>query len=100
MKLRHKETGEEFHAQHEKQWDDGSFQIPVWDRHGEYRLFKREVLEPVPVQEEWETVNGNQSYISYGVIHVIIRGKSVGYPHPDLRFAEIDGVTVLQRRKP
>jgi hypothetical protein len=96
MKLRHKETGEEFN---ERDWTRNDPEVEVWDAHGELRLFKREVLEPVPVKEEWENVPDKHIHIYASILHAVTRSGMKAYPHPDLRFHEINGVTVLQRRK-
>jgi hypothetical protein len=98
MKLRHKVTGEEFES------DDlsrvGDHVVFVWDKLGFRHAVKREVLEFVPVVEEWVNIeNSDHVLVSNGVLCIFLRSSWVSYPHPDLRFTEINGVMVLQRRK-
>jgi hypothetical protein len=103
MKLRHKTaySGDLFEG------DEGVFAagcptMRVIDKHGEVRTFQWEVLEPVSVEEEWETVSEDDvfSFIGGRLNFFMSRQRKwVTYPHPDLRFHEINGVTVLQRRK-
>ena len=97
VRVRHRVTGEEF----EKLYDIGA-EISVRDKYGERRLFHKDVLEEITPVEERELVNSAQIYIDvYGVLRVYFPKvkEHFPYPHHDLRFIDLDGRTVLQRRK-
>lgn len=99
MKLRHKTTGDEFELDAIASSRDSIMR--VWDNNGFMNYVKREFLEPVPVTEEWETV---LRYDDIGLTRLGQLIVKVGYAwrsYPDeyLRFHEVNGVTVVQRRK-
>jgi hypothetical protein len=104
MKLRHKETGDEF--EHYDGWDGKREFIDVIDSRGELRMFKREFIEPVPVKEEWEDVNEDYILSDMGNPRIVTGAEQAGQNYctdlilPDgFRLVFRDGVTVLQRRK-
>lgn len=86
----HKKTGEKF----EFSWDSG-LNVQMFDKDGEARVFKYDMLTPIQPIEEWEPVmNG---YVSTnGILTVKLNDKWVDYPHPDVRL--VDGCR-LERRK-
>lgn len=100
MELRHTQTGDAF--EHYDGWDERREFIDVIDSQGELRMFRREVLEPIPVQEEWEAVreHADIALTHLGQLNVWLRrGAWKSYPDKNIRFHVVDGVTVLQRRK-
>lgn len=97
-KYRHTVTGAGY-------WPADSDEIcwDVFDAHGELHTFKASMLVPPRLNnpvDEWKTVPPGKARVnddSQLVVHRLC-GATVMYPHPSLRFHDVDGLSVLQER--